>query len=228
MRSISLPFAPFSHSSKQAAITTWSYWRGLAFYLNDGAYNASPVFKDDARRRAYLYSLSLIIYLWDKPHYRSGTFQQDTAKNLRNVALPGTGIPLSWFAVNKAVMAALLFVGLPLVALVYAVVLTSKRSLSTIAAKYGQLLLEPEEWFFYWRLNCRLASYHALLTSAKGYAMEDKWSFLLEAETQHVPISPFLKMDGLVVKDRNEEGGMGISFFKNATNGKLSARCCHV
>jgi hypothetical protein len=52
--------------------------------------------------------------------------------------------------------------------------------------------------------------------------MEDKWAFLLEAEAQNVPISPFLKMDGLVVKDRNEEGGMGIHFFKNATKGTFA------
>eukprot|EP00730_Choanoeca_flexa_P013801 TRINITY_DN5725_c0_g1_i2.p1 TRINITY_DN5725_c0_g1~~TRINITY_DN5725_c0_g1_i2.p1 ORF type:complete len:504 (+),score=113.04 TRINITY_DN5725_c0_g1_i2:255-1766(+) len=209
----------FGSSSQKAAATTWQYWRALLFYTFDGAYNACPTFKDDLRRRAYVYSLSLILYLWNKPHYRSGTFQQDTIKNLRNVALPGTGVPLSYFAAHKIIMAALLFFGMPVVALVFAIILTPKRTLSNMAVKYEQLLVEPEEWFFYWRLNCRLASYHALLTDAKGYVMEDKWSFLLEAEKLEVPVSPFLKMDGLVVKDRNEEGGMGIHFFKNATEG---------
>jgi hypothetical protein len=180
-----------------------------------------PVFNrpEQQRQRVHLYSLALILYLWDKPHYRSGTFQQDSAKNLRNVALPGTGLPMSWFCHSRAIMAAFLFAGVPLLALLYAVVLTRKRQLATVAAKYQQLLLAPEEWFFYWRLNCRLASYHAYLTQAQGYAMEDKWSFLLRANDLGVPISPFLELPSVVVKDRNEEGGMGIHFFQNAIAG---------
>jgi hypothetical protein len=92
-----------------------------------------------------VYSLSLIFYLWNKPHYRNGTFQDDMVrplfyicsmstcalslanwiqctcksltaalcschalctfkkqvKNLRNVAIPGTGVPLSLMCILK-------------------------------------------------------------------------------------------------------------------------------
>jgi hypothetical protein len=49
--------------------------------------------------------------------------------------------------------------------------------------------------------------------------MEDKWSFLTAAQNAGVPVSPWLNMEGLVIKDKNEEGGMGIHFFRNATHG---------
>jgi hypothetical protein len=42
---------------------------------------------------------------------------------------------------------------------------------------------------------------------------------LKEGAELGLPVSPFLDMSDLVIKDRNEEGGMGIHFFKNATAG---------
>jgi len=211
----------FGRRATSAIASTLAYWRGLAFFSLGGAYDKSPVFQEpqQIRRRVHVYSLSLILYLWNRPHYRSGTFQQDTAKNLRNVCFPGTGIPLSWIALARPVMVLALFLGAPLLALVYAVVLTGRAGLPAILEKYEQLLLEPEEWFFYWRLNCRLASYHAYLTKAQGFCMEDKWTFLVEAERLGVPISPVMKVPALIVKDRNEEGGMGIHLFRNAEAG---------
>jgi hypothetical protein len=53
----------------------------------------------------------------------------------------------------------------------------------------------------------------------EGYEMENKWTFLEQGAELGVPISPFLKTPGIVVKHRNEEGGMGIHFYKNATDG---------
>jgi hypothetical protein len=52
-----------------------------------------------------------------------------------------------------------------------------------------------------------------------GYHMENKWTFLEKGERVGVPVSPFLKVESIVCKHRNEEGGMGIHFFKNATAG---------
>ena len=49
----------------------------------------------------HVYSLGLVSYLWDKPHYRHGTFQDDMLANLRNVSVPGMGTPLSVFARHK-------------------------------------------------------------------------------------------------------------------------------
>lgn len=42
------------------------------------------------------------------------------------------------------------------------------------AQAYVEQLLCPQDWFSFWRLNCRLASYHALVTGSKGYGQEDK------------------------------------------------------
>lgn len=47
------------------------------------------------------------------------------------------------------------------------------------AQAYVEQLLCPQDWFSFWRLNCRLASYHALVTSSKGYAQEDKVNVVL-------------------------------------------------
>lgn len=200
---------------------TLRFWRALYHYAaRHGAYTECPVFTKpgDRRVRVYVYSLALILRLWHEPHYRSGTFANDMRKNLRNVALPGTGVPLSWLCISRPLFAAFLALGVPLVSLVYALVLSPKRRPADVAATYSGLLLRPEPWFFYWRLNCRLASYHALLTQAPGYRMEDKWTFLHEAHAANVPISPYLDMPAVVVKDRNEEGGMGIHFYANAAH----------
>ncbi|EGD77287.1 hypothetical protein PTSG_08380 [Salpingoeca rosetta] len=189
---------------------------------NNNTNNSSSSSSSDARLRikVYLHSLALIFYLWDKPHYRSGTFQNDMIKNLRNVAFPGTGVPLDWLCRSRAVFTLFLFLGMPLMFCAYAVVITRKRaSVADVCRTYRQLLLTPEPWFAYWRLNCRLASYHALVTGCDDYRLEDKWSFLVAAEEKDIPVSPFLKVDSIVCKDRNEEGGMGIHFFKNALHG---------
>lgn len=49
--------------------------------------------------------------------------------------------------------------------------------------------------------------------------MEDKWTFLVQGKALGVPVSPFLEVEDIVIKDKNMEGGLGISFFKNALHG---------
>jgi hypothetical protein len=49
--------------------------------------------------------------------------------------------------------------------------------------------------------------------------MEDKWLFLKKGEECNLKVTPCLKVKEIVCKDRNEEGGMGIAFFKNAEHG---------
>merc|ERR1719163_185755 len=84
-----------------------------------------------------------------------------------------------------------------------------------MCAAFEEQLLRPKDWFSFWRLNCRLASYHALVTGETGYECEDKWTFLTRCEVNGIPISPCLKVPGLVVKHRNEEGGLGFQAFAN-------------
>lgn len=45
------------------------------------------------------------------------------------------------------------------------------------AQSYTEQLLCPQDWFSFWRLNCRLASYHAFITRSEGYRQEDKVRF---------------------------------------------------
>jgi hypothetical protein len=81
-------------------------------------------------------------------------------------------------------------------------------------------LLFPDDWFSYWRLNCVLASYYELTTKEQGYDLENKWVFLKRCMEKGVPCSPVdTKTKGLCIKHKNEEGGLGIYFYKNATQG---------
>lgn len=74
-----------------------------------------------------MYSLALIFFLWNKPHYRNGTFQVDMVKNLRDVAVPGTGISLKWFCYFKVTALLYLVVVYPSVCCVAAVNAWRKR-----------------------------------------------------------------------------------------------------
>jgi len=81
-------------------------------------------------------------------------------------------------------------------------------------------LFFPDDWFSYWRLNCVLASYYWLVSRESGYDLENKWIFLQKCMEKQVPISPVLtELKGLCIKHKNEEGGLGIHFFKSATDG---------
>jgi hypothetical protein len=212
----------------EVAKTILIFWRSLAFFLCGGSYLQTPDWFQQLPNHAkvHLYSLTLIFKIWGQPHYRNGTFQEDMVKNLRNVAVPRTGIALSYFCHTKITTLAFVFVAYPIIALIAALhvihVATSKNGASFSEAlasgveTFKEQLLTPRDWFSLWRLNCRLASYHSGKTKAEGYKMEDKWTFLTEAENEGVPISPCMKVGEICVKDRNEEGGMGIYFFKNA------------
>jgi len=171
--------------------------------------------------RIHLFSLSSVFYLYNKPHYRKGSYRDDLIDNLRNVAVPGTGLPLSIVARSRIL--GLLFLLTTYPAASYAAAIHKwfiSRFKSSISEEYATRLLTPDDWFQYWRLNCNVVGLHALLNDMpKGYEMENKWTFLDGGSKLGVPISPFLKTPGLVVKHRNEEGGMGIYFYKNATAG---------
>lgn len=158
--------------------------------------------------------------MWSEPHYRADSFQDDMIKNLRNVAIPGTGIPLSWFCYSKVTVYLFLLVLYPLVALV-AAFHAWRTTNASIWKTYSEHLLEPKDWFSYWRLNCRLASYHSLVMgpASPSYIMENKWTFLKAGKTMGVPVSPWLDVARIVVKDKNVEGGMGIHMYKNTTHG---------
>tara|TARA_B100000524_G_scaffold113021_1_gene54933 strand:- start:1349 stop:2446 length:1098 start_codon:yes stop_codon:yes gene_type:complete len=199
--------------------------------------------------RLQIYWLCLHVRMWNAPHYRSGTWRGDMRKNLRNVALPGTGAPLSLLCHSRLVAVSFLWLGVPLIALVAALISrvgdsggdsggdgeadhsgdrdaacdaardAARDAAPPLHALFTRMLFTPRDWFSYWRLNCALASYHAQRTADTGYAMEDKLEFLEACEANGVAATSYLVLPKLVVKHRNEEGGLGLHLYANATAG---------
>merc|ERR1740117_1844272 len=131
------------------------------------------------------------------PSYRNGTFRDDMIKNLRNVAVPGTGLPLSVLCVvGRGFVVACLLLLLPMVCLIAACYeqlrLDTGAGIAGIPVSYRAHLLHPREWFSLWWLNCRLATYHSHVTGEGDYRVEDKWTFLTLAKELGVPVTPWL------------------------------------
>ena len=218
---------------------TVAYWRALAHYLNRGSFAGSDAFggyDDGKRMKCHVFSLALAVRLWHAPHYRKSSYALDLRDNLRNVAVPGTGVPLSVLTYSRGLAVAFLFVGYPLLCLVAGFAQAfrlngrARPDAAAWAKWYRQQLLCPRDWFSLWRLNSRLAAWHSLATrearptgaETEGwhdYDMENKWAFLDKGLKLGVAVSPVLRVPALCVKHRNEEGGMGIHFFKNALEG---------
>lgn len=116
---------------------------------------------------------------------------------------------------------------------------------SSIVQEYMIRLLTPNDWFTYWRYNSVLVALHAYthqvtmestmsldikndinpketikttnFTIADEYAAENKWTFLQRGDHLGIPVSPYMKTPtSLVIKHKNEEGGLGIYFYNNA------------
>jgi len=179
----------------------------------------SSTFKKHAR--IHLFTLASAFYLYHKPHYRKASYGEDLVDNFCNVAIPGTGLPLSMFVRFKTVALGFVLTASPLCSLAASLHLWVKTGFQTsVSQEYANRLLTPDDWFSYWRLNCRVAGLHALLNDNPiGYEMENKWTFLREGRDKDVPVSPFLDTPAIVVKHKNEEGGLGIHFYRNATDG---------
>ena len=87
----------------QALSDTFEMWRALWYYwARGGSFADAPHFSGTSTRakhaRVHVFSLALTMRLWGRPHYRAGSYRDDALANLSNVAIPGTGIPLSWLA----------------------------------------------------------------------------------------------------------------------------------
>ncbi|KAJ8598603.1 hypothetical protein CTAYLR_001703 [Chrysophaeum taylorii] len=194
---------------------TVRYWRLLWSFRR--GYEAVQE-EEEVRVKVHVFSLVLAIKLWDKPHYRKSSYAADVRDNFRNVAIPGTGIPLSVLATHKAVAVGFLVFFYPAICLCAAVA-HARRNRTSLSSAYRTQLLAPRDWFSLWRINSRLSAWHSLVTRAPDYEMENKWSFLEKGLKVGVPVSPILKLEKLCIKHKNEEGGMGIHFFDNALNG---------
>merc|ERR1712093_601660 len=116
---LSVPPETVAVSNKPMGVidTTVQFYKAVWYFLSGGSFSSCPFFPESLQARVQLYSLCLVFYLWSLPHYRTGTFQQDMRTNLRNVAIPGTGLPLSWVCLVKPLAYAFLLFGYPLVCL---------------------------------------------------------------------------------------------------------------
>ena len=85
---------------------------------------------------------------------------------------------------------------------------------------FEEYLFCPNVWLTYWRINCIVSFLNYLKTNNPQYMMEDKFFFLKEAEKIGLFVTPSIKKD-LILKHRNEEGGLGIQYIKNAENNGL-------
>ncbi|KAA0158322.1 hypothetical protein FNF28_06264 [Cafeteria roenbergensis] len=224
-----------------ALASLWGYYRTLWYFVAGGSLRDCPYFQPDAsagpseadadadplmseatlrQTRTHLFSLALVHRMWDQPHYRHGSFGEDARLNLRNVAIPGTGVPLSVFGLHVFLAWAAVAVVNPLACLVFAFyVARQKGDMAGAARAFRELLLAPQDWFSFWRLNCRLATHHAAITKDEGYALEDKFTFLEACAAAGVPVNPSLRCKGIIVKHRNEEGGLGLQSFSSASAG---------
>lgn len=163
----------FSTHGALALQDTLDYYRCFWYFdKNRGSYDTCPYFSDRQYAKVHVYSLSLIMFMWSQPHYRADSFQVDMINNLKNVAVPGTGVPLSWFCYSKltGIITAPCVLTLPLVyfflLVLYPLIALAAafHAWRTTSADFWQTytthLLEPTDWFTFWRLNCRLASFH--------------------------------------------------------------------
>jgi hypothetical protein len=174
-----------------SAVLTFRYIYALHEYIFlKKSYSSGSVFKEDLWAKVQVFSLSLIFKLWGHEHYRSPSFQRDMIDNLRNVAVPGTGLPLSIFCYNWWVCLSFIIFVNPTLCLFGAMNKAIKDQKERIASGHGNgrfsfegfvvtslayyrlHLLHPDDWFSFWRLNCRLASYHSWITRADGYKQE--------------------------------------------------------
>lgn len=207
------------NAAQGAFLDLIAFYQCLWFYLvQGGRFSDCPYLKGRRQARCQMYSLCLIMELWNKPHYRNGTFRDDMIKNLRNVAVPGTGIALSFFCYFRTTALCFILFAYPVICFC-AALNSGNFQFDAVCRAFSQQLLEPQDWFSFWRMNCRLASLHALITNEEGYKYEDKWTFLTQGKEAGVRVSPWLDVSKLFVKHRNEEGGLGCASYSNAQDG---------
>lgn len=219
--------------------TTLSFYGCLIYFLRGKSFRNCPYFKQTEKTvqndeklsllhaKIHVYSIAAAFYMYDKPIYRKSSYKADIIDNFRNVSIPGTGLPLSWFVSTKISAYLLVTCVNPVICMIAAIHYwllkraNEESSMRMISDEYFIRLLTPNDWFSYWRLNSRVAAYHAYLNhTPAGYDMENKWTFLQDGKRQNIPVSPFLENPaGLVVKHKNEEGGLGIHFYENAVQG---------
>eukprot|EP00659_Diplonema_papillatum_P001112 gene1112-1706_t len=181
----------------------------------------------------YLHSIGLMFKLWSEPHYRADNLQTDLINNLQNIAIPGTGIPVSLLCSHLRILQAYLLLVHPLVVAISALFIsksTEHGKNRSVIDIFADELIAPGHWFALWRMNSVLvaAHHHNSRPAVKEqYKYENKWDFLdlmlrkrSSSSWSELKATPVIEdIRELVCKHKNIEGGMGIHIFKNALHG---------
>ena len=199
------------------AETTYFYiYAIMSYFVLHSKYEDSTIFRDDLHARVQIYALYLTFGMWSQRHYRSQSFQEDLLKNLANVAIPGTGLPLSLFCTSYVICLFFVVFMIPIVCLLGAISkvvniknLSFEDKLRELESSYKEHLLHPDDWFSYWQINCRLTSYASLVKGSSAFDMENKWLFLKQGKEMNIPVTPVLDIGSIVCKHVNIEGGQG-------------------
>ena len=86
------------HEVLQISWDTLVYWGSfLYFWWSGQPINTLEIFGEQRLPLCHVYMLAKTLHLWDEPHYRAKSFADDLRANVKNVAVPGTGVCASQF-----------------------------------------------------------------------------------------------------------------------------------
>ena len=170
---------------------------------------------NDRHGKVHLFAIALVFRLWNKPHYRAGTYQEDLKNNLKNVAIPGTGLALSFWVRSKLLLLVFVLVIYPLVCFIGGI----RNQFLDLGTYFYEQLIHPVDWFALWRINCTLVNYHSGLMSHRvpAYKLEDKWLFLQGAVKKNIPVSDWYTVQGVEVAHPLHKSQSG-KLFDSVTN----------
>lgn len=156
-----------------------AFYQCMWYYIIlGGSFVDCPYFPDSRETRCHLYSLTLIMRLWDKAHYKNNqsTFGEEMIKNLRsnNIVIPGTSIPLNFFCYswlfNGVTSLFCIFVLYPLVALLVALYSeANSRNVDEVCTAFVEQLLHPQDWLNFSARSTCLTGLHAHVTKEGCY-----------------------------------------------------------
>lgn len=198
------------------------YYAALAYFtLYRGKLDVCPHFSNDRAAQIHIFSIAATLQLLKTKHYRAPSLLHDIQANLSNVSIPGTGLSASIFFANQFTAWAFFLVIYPAVCLAASLREAYQAGTSSLVPPaFKRYLLDSQStWFGIWRLNCIVVAFHEAVTDCHQYALEDKGTFLLQGQQRGIPVTPFMETQGIVVKHKHIEGGMGLHIYRSFTEG---------
>ena len=130
----------YSSSSASSSSSSASSWSILPSSMLSTTTRSSLFYQ---HARVHLFTLASEFYLYNKPHYRKGTYGQDMVDNFANVSIPGMGISLRHFVSNRVTAFVLVTCIYPAVSFVAAFHLwVTTYGSSSISDEYAIVVVE--------------------------------------------------------------------------------------